>query len=151
MALGVGPAKPEDFRATSIPGEGTVVYDVEKIINDGKIEETLTPLPGYKVTMHTLTVGESERVKRESGGRDLLLNPDPNTTDIDMTYWLSVLTYGITDLNGKSYRTPEEKRALRNILENCQHKVVFALVAAWASLLQKQRDVFGDAETKKDS
>ena len=116
------------------------VFDVEKLIKMGVIEETLEPSPGLKVKMHTMS---------ESDRRAIMVGAGTSTQPIQMV--IPTLVTVISEINGRVFKTGEDRAQLAQVLQQMQSKVVDSMFIAYGSLVEKQEKLFGDEETKKNS
>ena len=131
------------------PAEAPLVFNVMQLIQEGKLEEVVEPVKGYKVTMHTLTVGEQDQIRKENGKDLFAMAADEIAQNASM--WVSVLTNSITNINGRDFQTPADKQELADVLKKCQQVVFSRFVEAWVALLTKQSSIFSDETVKKNS
>jgi hypothetical protein len=123
-------------------------FDVNKLIKEGRIEEDAVPLEGYKVKMHTLTVDDYDYITNQSG-RDVFDANGKLKTDYGTL--AMILTMAITEINGKAFASPEEKKVLRGIIGALQPSTLDKIVTAWVGMQEKQSAIVGDENVKKNS
>jgi hypothetical protein len=120
--------------------------NVDKLVKFGVLEKEVEPVPGWKVTMHTL--GQEERELMGDFVPDEAL-----TTQIRRTEALKrpTLIYAITKINNEIFETPEQKKALFEKLRTTQGTTVDLLYVEYQKLFVEQFGLITKGLDKKKS
>jgi len=137
----VGQTNVESSLKSSIPDND---FSLEKLVKFGILEKEVEPMPGLKVTFHTLE--DEEREKAFSLMEDRQFK---NLIERLEAQKRPILSYAITKINGKEYKTDEQKAILLKALHKTQSLVVDSIYSEYLVLIDQQLNIIKDGFKKK--
>lgn len=123
------------------------MVNLDTLITQGIIEKESEPVPGLKVTMHTLTQAEREKA--------CLLMPSITEEQQNTVFGISerekvpVLTYAITKVHSEEFITDEKKLVLYEKLRQLPLMTIDLMFLAYNTLCVEQLNLITEGFKKK--
>jgi len=118
--------------------------NVDKLVKFGVLEKSSEAIPGWQVTMHTLSHDEREQMSASI--------PD-EAIDTQMkrqeAMKIPTLVYAITKINGELFEDDKQKVTLRAQLKQSQGAVIDTLYIEYSKLILEQMEVLNQGLAKK--
>lgn len=118
--------------------------NIEKFVKFGIIEREVEPIPGWKITLHTLTQEEREKMSK-------LIPDDATSTAFARAEVLKrpTLVYAITKINDEIFETEEQKKMLFEKLKEMPGTSIDLLYVEYQKLYVEQFEMLTNGIKKK--
>lgn len=120
-------------------------FDIEAIIKLGRLEQTIEIVPGFHVTMHSLS--DSERSEAMRYIKDDIM--DMAFAQKMETMKKPVLTYAITKINDNEFTTKESKDVLFGLIGEMSAPLVDLINLRYTEMYASQLEMVSNGLKKK--
>ena len=120
-------------------------FDIDAIIKLGRLEQTIEVVPGFRVTMHSLS--DSERAEAMRYIKDDIM--EMAFAQKMETMKKPVLTYAITKLNETEFTTKESKDVLFDLIGQMSAPLVDMINLKYTEMYASQLEMVSNGLKKK--